>query len=186
MSVAKKESKIYTYEDILNLPEGERAELIDGKLYMMASPSINHQIVSFKIAQKIQNYIDSKNGNCVVLTAPSDVKLFKDKDDIVEPDMYIVCDTKKLSGNKCIGAPDMVVEVLSPSSISRDVLLKYNKYMESGVREYWVVDIESRLINVYNFEKPELSGYSFEDEIPVGIFNGDCSVCLRNINLIEE
>lgn len=186
MSVPKKESKIYTYKDILNLPEGERAELIDGKLYMMASPSINHQRIVTEITYSLLQHIKRKGGKCSVMQSPSGVRLFNEDKNYVEPDLYVACDRSKFSKNTYNGAPDMVVEVLSPSSTSRDMVLKYNLYMESGVQEYWVVDIDSKRVNVFNFAKSTLAGYSFNDEIPVGVFNGDCRVCLKDVDLIEE
>lgn len=142
-----------TSYDYWNLPEEKRAELIDGQLYAMAPPSRMHQELSFSIARKIADYIDSHNGNCKVYTAPFAVNLNADDTTYVEPDISIICDKSKLSDKGCNGAPDFIIEIVSPSSRKMDYITKNTKYSEAGVREYWIVDPEKERTTVYHYEK---------------------------------
>ena len=161
----------YTIEDIYNLPDGERAELIDGQIYYMAPPSYKHQRIIGMLYQKIANYIDAKKGPCKVVLSPFAVFLNKDdKKNYVEPDISVICDKSKLTTYGCVGAPDWIIEVVSPSSRQMDYLVKMVKYSNTGVREYWVVDpLKSRIIS-YNFESNTMEEYSFSDSIKVGIY----------------
>ena len=144
---------LYTSYDYWNLPEGTRAELIDGDLYAMAPPSRIHQELSFSIARKIADYIDKHNGNCKVYTAPFAVNLNADDTTYVEPDISIICDKHKLTDKGCNGAPDFVIEIVSPSSRKMDYITKNTKYLEAGVREYWIVDPEKERTTIYYYEK---------------------------------
>lgn len=167
---ALREEEHYTVEDIYALPDGERAELIDGKIYCMAPPTWKHQRISGKLYQLIANYIDSNNGKCEVLAAPFAV--FLNEDDYVEPDISVICDTSKLDEKGCHGAPDWIIEIVSPSSKPRDYMTKLCKYRAVGVREYWIVDPEKQTIMVYGFESETVEQYSFGEEVPVGIYKG--------------
>lgn len=167
---ALKKEQIYTIDDIYALPEGERAELIDGKIYYMAPPSLTHQRISSKLHQKIANYIDSNNGKCEVLAAPFAVFLNDDDINYVEPDISVICDRSKLDDKGCHGAPDWVIEIVSPSSKPRDYMVKLFKYRTAGVREYWIVDPAKEMVMVYRFEKETMEEYSFEEDVPVGIY----------------
>lgn len=169
MEVQKKEEQ-YTIDDIYALPDGERAELIDGKMYYMALPSRTHQKISGKLHQAIANYIDSKNGNCEVYAAPFAVFLNKDNFNYVEPDISVICDPSKLDEKGCCGAPDWIIEIVSPSSRKMDYYKKLFKYRTAGVREYWIVDPDKNAIMVYNFEADNMEEYVFGEEIPVGIY----------------
>lgn len=164
--------EVYTIDDIYALPDGKRAELIDGEIYDMAPPSRTHQKISGKLHQAIANYIDSKGGSCEVYAAPFAV--FLDQDDInyVEPDLSVVCDPEKLDEKGCHGAPDWIVEIVSPSSRSMDYFRKLFKYQASGVREYWIVDPLKSRTTAFSFEKETVEDYSFGEEIPVGIYEG--------------
>lgn len=164
--------KIYTIEDIYALPEGERAELVDGKIYYMAPPSRTHQKISMFLSNEISDYIKRMNGECEVYAAPFAV--FLDKDDInyTEPDISVICDKNKLDDRGCHGAPDWIVEIVSPASKTMDYFIKLFKYRTAGVREYWIVDSIKKLITVYGFESETLEQYSFGDDIPVGIYDG--------------
>ena len=144
---------LYTSYDYWNLPEGTRAELIDGVLYAMALPSRIHQELSFSIARKIADYIDKHNGHCKVYTAPFAVNLNADDTTYVEPDISIICDKHKLTDKGCNGAPDFVIEIVSPSSRKMDYITKNTKYLEAGVREYWIVDPEKERTTIYYYEK---------------------------------
>lgn len=171
MDILEKE-KIYTMEDIYALPDGEHAELIDGQIYYMAPPSWEHQKISRKLHQAIANYIDNNNGECEALAAPFAVFLNEDDRNYVEPDISVICDLSKLDSKGCHGAPDWIIEIVSPSSKPRDYMTKLFKYRMAGVREYWIVDSEKQMITVYAFEKDTVEQYDFGEDVPVGIYDG--------------
>ena len=136
----------YTYEDYLSWPESLRCELIDGLIYMMASPSLWHQHIVRRLSIQLSSFLEGKP--CQVILSPFDVRLFPDEDnkdtDVVIPDLIVVCDPKKLSdGKACRGAPDFIIEVLSPSTGKRDLLTKKLLYAQSGVKECWFIDQET-------------------------------------------
>lgn len=169
---ALRKEQIYTVDDIYALPEGERAELIDGKIYYMAPPSRVHQDIIFSLSRKIADYIDSKNGGCKVYLAPFAVFLNEDDKNYVEPDISIICDPNKLNDKGCVGAPDWIVEIVSPSSKQIDYYKKLFKYRTAGVREYWVADPDRKIVTVYNFEHDTMEEYPFGEEVPAGIYEG--------------
>lgn len=160
----------YTIDDIYALPEGERAELINGQMYMMSSPGTAHQRMVVRLSTAIANYINHKGGECEVLPAPFAVFINNDCYNYVEPDISVICDSDKLDQKGCNGAPDWIIEIVSPSSRRMDYVIKLFKYQSSGVREYWIVDAEKGKITVYNFEKEDMSEYTFSDKIPAGIY----------------
>ena len=161
---------LYTTEFIENLPEGERAELIDGHIYYMGTPSRIHQEISMELATEIKNYIKSKNGLCKVYTAPFAVYLNEDDKNYVEPDISVICDKSKLNDKGCLGSPDWIIEIVSPSSIRLDYHIKLFKYRTAGIREYWIVDPLKNLITVYNFENEMTEICNFNDIVKVGIY----------------
>jgi len=166
------EEKVYTIDDIYALPDGERAELIDGQIYYMAPPSRTHQRISLSLSRIIADYIDSKNGQCEVYAAPFAVFLNENDDrTYFEPDISVICDPDKLDEKGCHGAPDWIIEIVSPSSHSRDYVKKIIKYNMAKVREYWIVDSLKERVMVYRFEEELMEEYSFQDTIPVGIYN---------------
>lgn len=167
-----KREEVYTIEDIYALPDGEHAELIDGQIYYMSPPSWSHQRISRKLHQTIANYIDSNNGKCEVLAAPFAVFLNNDDINYVEPDLSVICDLSKLDDKGCHGAPDWVIEIVSPSSKPRDYMTKLFKYRTANVREYWIVDPMKELVTVYGFEKNIVEQYNFGEEVPAGIYEG--------------
>ncbi len=169
MNVIRKQ-ETYTIEDIYALPEGQRAELIDGQIYDMAPPNRRHQRISGKLHQAIANYIDSKNGECEVYAAPFAVFLNEDDRNYVEPDISVICDKNKLTDKGCNGAPDWIIEIVSSSSKRMDYLIKLFKYRNASVKEYWIVDPEKNRITVYNFVHNTIEEYSFGDDVPVGIY----------------
>lgn len=171
MDVAKK-LESYTIDDIYALPDGERAELIDGKIYYMAPPNRRHQDIIFSLSRKIADYIESNNGDCKVYLAPFAVFLNEDDKNYVEPDISIICDSDKLNDKGCVGAPDWIIEIVSPSSKLMDYFTKLFKYRTSGVKEYWIVDPIKQRVTVYFFEKESVEEYSFGTDIPVGIYEG--------------
>ena len=171
VDVLKREES-YTIKDIYELPDGERAELIDEKIYYMAPPSWTHQKISRKMHQAIANYIDSNGGKCEALAAPFAVFLNNDDINYVEPDISVICDPSRLDEKGCHGAPDWVVEIVSQSSKPRDYMTKLFKYRAAGVREYWIVDPEKQMVTVYGFEKDMVEQYDFGEDVPVGIYEG--------------
>ena len=170
MNAAEKQLDYYTIEDIYNLPENERAELIDGELYMMATPGRIHQKLVMLLSNNIFNYIHSKNGDCEVYPAPFAVYLNADNNIYLEPDISVICDKNKLTDEGCKGAPDWVIEIVSPSSRAMDYNKKLFIYRTAGVREYWIADSMKQLITVYNFEYDTFEQYCFSDKVKAGIY----------------
>lgn len=163
----------YTTKDIYELPDGQRAELIDGVIYDMAPPSRLHQRISTRLASIIDRYISDNNGTCEVYSAPFAVFLNQDDKTYVEPDISVICDSDKLDDRGCIGAPDWIIEIVSPSSQRMDYMTKLFKYRTAGVREYWIINPMTETVQTYLFEGIEDSvQYTFNDEIPVGIYPG--------------
>lgn len=171
MNVVRKE-ETFTIEDIYVLPEGERAELIDGQIYYMALPNTNHQRLVNYFCTEISLYIRKNDGECEVFPSPFAVFLNKNEKNYVEPDISIVCDPSKLDDKGCHGAPDWIIEIVSPSSRQMDYYKKLFKYRTAGVREYWVVDPDRNIITVYNFEEDTMAEYPFGEEVPAGIYEG--------------
>ncbi len=183
--MALPQEKIYTIEDIYALPEGQRAELINGQIYNMAPPNTNHQRISFALARKISDYIDQKKGICEVFPAPFAVFLNADDITYVEPDISVICDKDKLDDKGCNGAPDWIIEIISPSTERMDYGIKLFKYRSAGVREYWIVNPRTRIVNVFDFEfEKESLQYSFDDHVPACIYE-DLSICISDLVKIE-
>ncbi len=142
----------YTVKDIIALPEGQRAELIDGRWYDMSAPSFGHQMIVSILTRKLGDYIEENGGDCVVLPAPFAVYLQDDDRNYLEPDVSVICDRDKISDRGLEGAPDIVIEVVSPSTKERDYSDKMVKYIRSGVKEYWIIDEADKTIVIYFFE----------------------------------
>lgn len=170
MALLQVKSDFYTVDDIYSLPEGKRAELIDGQIYMMSPPTRKHQRIVMELSTIISSYIKGRNGSCEVDIAPFAVFLNQDNKNYVEPDISVICDKNKLTDKGCVGAPDWIIEVVSPSSKRNDYLLKLFKYRTAGVREYWIVDSDKNRIIVYNFETEDVNDYSFSDIVKAGIY----------------
>ena len=161
----------FTVEYMLNLPDGQRAELIDGVVYDMASPSRIHQKIVTKLSSRVDQYLTSTGGKCEVYVAPFAVILDQDDDTYVEPDLSVICDPDRLSDRGCEGAPDWIIEVVSKSSRELDYYIKLMKYRAAGVRVYWIADPLRRVVRVYNFtNEDETADYSFDEDIPVFIY----------------
>lgn len=164
-------NQLYTIKDIYALPDGTRAELIDGTLYMMAPPDRIHQKLVMELSATIRQHIHSEGGDCEVYPAPFAVVLNADDETYVEPDISIICDKNKLTDRGCKGAPDFVIEIVSPSSRKMDYSKKMVLYSDSGVREYWIVDPAKERTTVYHFEEDSAPViYTFDQEIISGIF----------------
>lgn len=169
--MALPEREIYTVEDIYALPEGQRAELIDGIIYDMAPPLRIHQHLVMSLSAVIHEYIRVRKGDCLVYPAPFAVFLSQDNRNYVEPDISVICDKNKLDERGCNGAPDWIIEIVSGSTQQMDYGIKLFKYRTAGVREYWIVNPQKKTVMVYDFENEERTQqYSFDDIIPVCIY----------------
>lgn len=171
----------YTADDYWNLPNGEHAELINGQLITMATPSRTHQRLSLNISRRIANYIDIKGGPCEVIPAPFAVNLNADDKTYVEPDISVVCDPDKLTEHECKGAPDFIIEIVSPTKRKHDYSTKNTLYSDAGVREYWIVDPDKERTTIYRYEEDAAPIIiPFDDSITVGIY-GDLSITIRDL-----
>lgn len=174
MPVPKHVSRKATAEDYWSLPEGRRAELIDGTLYDMAPPSRTHQDIVAGFTHALRQHVLEHGGPCRVYPAPFAVNLDADDATWVEPDVSLVCDPAKLSERGCEGAPDFVVEVVSPTSRRIDYLTKATQYEQAGVREYWIVDPTIKRTTVYRYETagPAPLLAPFDIPVEVGVLEG--------------
>jgi Uma2 family endonuclease len=184
MALTEKVSdRTYTYADILKFDEGARAELADGELYMMAPPLTEHQGILMELAYRIRQFLEGKP--CKVFPAPFGVHLNPQDDEdhtFFEPDITVICDQSKIREQGCFGAPDMVVEIISPSTASRDRVLKFRRYQEAGVREYWIVDPDAKIVQACLLENGRymVTGYDADDTVPVSILSG-CKINLKDV-----
>ncbi|MCL2054753.1 MAG: Uma2 family endonuclease [Oscillospiraceae bacterium] len=197
MSPLRKEEPRYTYKDYITWDENFKCELIDGipyvdgkpydeippKAVMLApAPAWQHQMVSGELFFRIRAFLEGKP--CKVFSSPFDVRLNTDEGDdtVVQPDIVVICDSNKLSGTGCIGAPDMVIEVSSPSTTRRDKLDKFKMYQKAGVREYWIVEPDTKLTDVVIFKKEgyDMTRYSDKDIIPSYVLTG-CEINMNDI-----
>ena len=166
----------YTYADYLEWEGPERFQLINGEVFQMASPSVIHQAFLMELSLQFGNWLRGKS--CQVFAAPLDVRLFpkKDKSDntVVQPDLLVVCDKNKLGKGSVNGAPDLIIEIVSPSNSHSELFLKYNYYLKAGVREYWIIDPDKRKVNVHIYENDHYIGTIYEDDacIPVAVLPG--------------
>lgn len=168
------QEKLFTEDDYYSLPEDIRAEVINGQIYYQAAPSRLHQEILTFLFKNIANFIDSKNGICRIYPAPFAVKLFEnDPTTIVEPDISVICNSDKLTDRGCTGAPDFIIEIISPANPEHDYIYKLQLYAAAGVREYWIVDPHKERIFVYYLEqsKFEVETFTFHDKIKVNIYD---------------
>ncbi len=173
----------YTLQDYYALPDDRRVELIDGHFYDMAAPSFVHQqIVGFVYAQ-IRDFIEKNGGDCIPSVSPVDVQLDCDNKTMIQPDVLIVCDPKKVRNFGVLGAPDFVLEVISPSSKEKDMLTKLAKYMEAGVKEYWVIDPERKVLVVYLAEERGMPCmYPLQGQVGIRLYEGRLQIDLGKID----
>lgn len=172
----------YTLDDYYALPDDLRVELIDGVFFVMNSPTTIHQLIGGYIYSKFVSHVAQNQGTCVPFISPVDVQLDRDNRTMLEPDVVIVCN-RDIIIRRCIyGAPDLVIEVLSPSTRRKDMIIKLNKYMNAGVREFWLIDPDRESVTVFDFEHDEFPiHYSFDDTVPVRIWEEKCSIDFREV-----
>ena len=178
-----KENERYTYSDYRTWGDNERCELIDGMPYTMSpAPSWIHQRISGRLHFQFAGFLKGKS--CEIFAAPFDVRLNAETGDdtVVQPDLVIICDRAKLSGTGFTGAPDMVIEIISPSSESHDRVLKFNRYLRAGVREYWIVSPDSKTVSIHILKNGEYvsSAFGETDIAPVGVLAG-CEISLHDV-----
>ena len=172
----------YTLDDYYALPDERRVELIDGVFYDMTAPASVHQLIAGQIYGIFWNHVRQNKGSCIPCNAPFDVQLDCDNKTMLEPDVFVVCDRDKIIRRCIYGAPDLVIEILSPSTRRKDMIIKLNKYLSAGVREYWIVDPDTEAITVYDFEHDRFPiYYTFDDTVPVMIWDGECQIDFREI-----
>jgi Uma2 family endonuclease len=183
-AVEKLSDSRYTYADYLNWGEDVRSEIIDGKVFMMAPPSRRHQGISGNLFYKLRDFLEGKP--CKVYAAPFGVRLFpqedKSDDTVFEPDIVVVCDASKLDDKGCNGPPDLVIEILSPATAQNDMLVKFRKYLQAGVREYWIVDGEAKTIHACVLQDGRYltSVYGESQTAPVKVLPG-CGIDLQAV-----
>lgn len=182
------QEKRYSYADLLSWDDNTRYELYDGQPVALASPTDVHQRISMALSVQLGSYLMGKK--CRVYAAPFDVRLFEeegdspeDVDTVVQPDLMVVCDQNKVDRHGVHGAPDLVIEILSPASARYDRLVKFNLYQRAGVREYWLVDPSTRTVSVHTLEDGAYHAatvYSSELSVPVGVLD-NCDVDLSAV-----
>lgn len=178
----RKKQGEYTMEDYYALPDERRVELLDGVIYDMAAPNTIHQFIIPLLTTAFQIYIRKKKGGCLVFSSPVDVQIDCGDRTILQPDVMVLCERSKLIRRCIMGAPDLVIEIASPSSLRMDGKLKLGKYAQSGVREYWMIDPDTEKTVVYWTDETEVpSIYGPVDEVPVGIFGGELKISMREI-----
>ncbi|GHV57970.1 hypothetical protein FACS1894182_08330 [Bacteroidia bacterium] len=176
-------SRLYTYADYLTWMDDVRREIINGIVYVLSAPTRFHSGLSANIFGKLWSFVKKRKGKCKVYHAPFDVRFPKNGETadeqiytVVQPDICVICDPEKLDEAGCIGAPDLIVEVQSPSTAKRDLNEKFFLYEEAGVREYWVVFPQQKGLTVFQLQEngqfDEGKAYELKGKVPVSIFKG--------------
>jgi len=177
------EGKRFTYTDYAGWDDDNRYELIDGVVHLMSAPSATHQSILVELSRQIANYLIGKS--CKVFVAPFDVCINGkgDLDDtVVQPDILVICDNEKIEDKYCNGAPDLTIEILSPSTSRHDRIVKLNKYLQAGVREYWIIDPVDKSVTVHLLENNKyiIHAYDETDTVAIHVLD-DCNVALQDI-----
>ena len=188
MSQAAQKPRRYTYGDLMQWDDGRRYELYDGVPVALASPSDVHQVILSALHYQLYDFLKDKP--CTVYPSPFDVRLFdtaddrpEDSDYVVQPDLMVVCDKSKVDRHGVHGAPDLVIEILSPSSRGNDRLRKYSLYEKAGIREYWIVDPDTRSVAVHTLTEGAYGSPDFfvgGSGVPVGVLEG-CTIDLSTV-----
>lgn len=184
-AIPKKRQGEYNIDDYRAWPEDERVELIDGEIIIMDAPRPLHQRVAGEVYRQIANFILDNEGDCQPLIAPFDVQLDMDEKTMVQPDVGILCKKNKYKRWGIYGAPDFLLEVISPSTRRKDYVRKLHKYHEAGVREYWIIDPYKEKVLVYFFEEGDEAGatiYGINQPIPINIYGGRLVIEFQYIN----
>ena len=181
---AEKKNGEYTLDDYYALPDERRVELIDGVFYDMAAPAIIHQKILGELFVLFRECADACEGECEVFVAPCDVRLDCDNKTIVQPDIFLICHPYDLGAKALDGAPDLTLEILSPATRAKDMLLKLHKYQNAGVKEYWIVDPDHDTVLVYDLRSDDYypEKYDFDSVIPIHISEGKCSIDFSRVN----
>ena len=167
----------YTIDDYYALPDDKRVELIDGVIYDMDAPTIFHQVIVGEIYYQLSNCADEHELECLPMVSPLDVQLDRDNRTMVQPDVLIICDMSMVRERVVYGAPEFVLEVISPSTRNKDCFTKLNKYSNAGCQEVWIVDPKTRKVWTYEFREDDwIKTYTFDDVVPVAISDGKCSI----------
>ena len=176
-SAVRKDER-HTIEDYYQLPDDQRVELIDGVFYDMGAPAVIHQMILLQLHLLFEECIRQHGGRCEVFISPCDVHLDKDNYTMLQPDLFVLCREFDIHAIRIEGAPDLALEILSPSTRSRDMILKLYKYQRAGVREYWIVDPKYRTVTVHDFEAEDYrpQTYDFNEVIPIAISGGQCKI----------
>ena len=178
----------YTIEDYYALPDDKRVELIDGCFYDMTAPGTIHQIVCGLVFNSIYMFIKENKGSCIPISSPIDVQLDCDDKTMVQPDVIIVCDEDKIKEKAILGAPDFVMEILSPSTRKKDMFTKTHKYCDAGVKEYWMIDPKKKLLIAYNFEDDDVvpAIVPLKGEYAMALYEGKLKINLDEIAAIID
>ena len=172
----------YTLGDYYALPDDQRVEIIDGVIYDMAAPTSAHQRILAILTAMFEAFVSGNEGNCQVFMAPCDVQLDRDERTMVQPDLMVICNRDQILMRGIFGAPDLVIEILSPSTREKDITIKTAKYCSAGVREYWIIDPDRQIVLVYLFASSRFPVYyTFGDTIPVFIWDGELKVDFSRI-----
>ena len=183
-NTAEKKDGEYTLDDYYALPDERRVELIDGVFYDMSAPAVIHQKILGELFILFRECTDAHEGECEVYLSPCDVRLDMDNKTMVQPDLLVICKEYDLGAKRFEGAPDLALEILSPSTRSKDMLLKLYKYQNAGVKEYWIVDPDHETVLVYDFREDNFypEKYDFDSVIPIHISDGQCSIDFSRVN----
>lgn len=178
----------FTLEDYYTLPDDRRVELIDGVIYDMSAPSFVHQHILGTFFVEVQNFISAKRRKCLPMMAPVDVRLSGDDKTMVQPDMLILCDKSKIQRWGVLGAPDFCLEITSDSTVRKDYIKKLHKYIDAGVREYWIIDPKRRVLVYYHWKDDYLPHMcSLQGKVGVAIYDDELQIDLdRLADLIQE
>ncbi len=178
--ITSKKPGDFTIGDLKDMPEGIRYEIFNGKLIKMDSPTTLHQLLSSEIFFQIRTFIQNNNRKCIPYMAPLDVQFDDEGKNVFEPDIFVVCKGKP-TFKRIYGVPDFIIEIVSPSNRKYDMQDKLSKYTEFGVREYWIVDPYKRSIVVHDLENCGIAIYSFEDSVPVSIYNDELKIDFKSM-----